>query len=214
MLKNIARSLVGSSNLRKYLAQCRVRTAGEEGVTVPPSSDEVQELLAYLKDFGVTGVIVGSAAILKHLGDQGELDVSKDFRPTSDLDIFINRSLPKNPPPGWSVDKEAIGVPSWISPTGGYVDFLQAGMEFPGGRKNPSKIGIDESVSDLPVADVPSIFRLKLNSERNKDLMDIIALARKTGVPKDLGKLNQQQKENLQMVEQWLKYKPSGNYGE
>lgn len=212
MIKSIASSIAGGNNIRKYLAQCRVRNAAEvEDVHFPPSAEEVQELLAYLKENGIQGTIVGSTAVLKHLGD--EVGVH-DFRPTADLDIFINRPPPKQLPPRWQRDMESLGVVSWLSPTGGYVDFLQGGHEYPGGRRNPSNVEQDNSIAEFPVASLRDVFRLKLNSERTKDLTDLVALARKTGVPGDLGKLNAQQRENLQVVNQWVQYKPSGNYGE
>ena len=208
-------ALQGGNQIRKYLAQCRVRNAAEDVDThVPPTSEEVEELIVYLREHGINPAIVGSTALLKHLGD--DIDIGKDFRPTADLDIFVNKPPPKQLPEGWHRDPEAVGLISWISPSGGYVDFLQGGHEYPGGRKNPSSVSIDTSISEFPVADVASVFKLKLNSERQKDLLDLVALARRTGVPPSsaLGKLNAQQRENLQMISQWVQYKPSGNYGE
>lgn len=202
-------TLTGSYRLKRYIGACRTRTALETEPEVPPTMEEIESIMEYLRQEGCKPTIVGSAAIAFHLGP----DADTDFRPTSDLDIFVKGVLPP-PPVGWRADPQALGVPSWISPTGGHVDFLPAGHEFPGGRKNPSDIGQDTSVSTLPVSDVASIFRLKLNSERNKDLMDLVALARKTGIPETLGKLNAQQRENLDFLRIWLQHRPTGNYGE
>jgi hypothetical protein len=213
MIKQVATSFAQGTQIRKYLAQCRVRNAQEsEDTHVPPSADEVQFLIQYLKEFGISPAIVGSTALLRHMGD--DVDVQRDFRPTADLDIFVNKPPPKQLPEGWRRDPEAVGVPSWISPSGGYVDFLQGGHEYPGGRKNPSSVEIDNVFTDFPTASLKSMFRLKLNSERTKDLLDLVAVARKTGVPGDLGALNRQQRENLQQVKQWIEYKPTGDYGE
>jgi hypothetical protein len=212
MIKSVATSLAQGTQIRKYLAQCRVRNAAEdEDSHIPPTAEEVVELFAYLKDYGIQPAIIGSTALLRHMGD--DIDIKKDFRPTADLDIFVNRAPPKQLPDGWRVDTEAVGVPSWISPSGGYVDFLQGGHEYPSGRKNPKTIEIDNTSTDFPVGSLKTMFRLKLNSERMKDLLDLVALSRKTGIPGDLGALNRQQKENLEQVKTWVQYKPSGNYG-
>jgi hypothetical protein len=68
-----------------------------------------------------------------------------------------------------------------------------------------------------PVVKWLDLMRLKLNSMRSKDLTDLIALVRKLGkVPTraELGPLNQTQRENLDMIDQWFKVRPMGGYGE
>jgi hypothetical protein len=77
----------------------------------------------------------------------------------------------------------------------------------------------DESTAgtDFPVASLTSILRLKLNSVREKDLADAIALVRAhQRVPsrEELGGLNTTQRENYELLCQWFKYRPHGNYGE
>lgn len=79
-----------------------------------------------------------------------------------------------------------MGIISWIAPSGGYVDFLEANHIYPSGSQNPSEINKDPEPehNGLPVADLISIFQMKLNSPREKDLFDLIALAKKLGIPK------------------------------
>ena len=88
------------------------------------------------------------------------------------------------------------------------MDFLMAGHMFPCGRKNPQKIDKDpkSEAMQCPVADIASLFLLKLNSMREKDLTDLVELAQKVGIPKTLKNqsLNEVQKENLQLVRLWI----------
>lgn len=198
-----------------YLAQCRVRNplVEKETVTnVPPTKDETKSLIAYLRGKGLKPAIVGSVGLLKHLGTS-----AGSFRPTVDLDIWVEK-VPA-PPQGWSVDPESPGVTSWISPSGGYVDFMTPNHEFPGGTKNPKKLNIDpDSVnSDYPVGSWQDLMRLKLNSFREKDLFDIVALVRKLGripSPQELGPMNQTQNDNFDLVKAWVTAKPQAGYGE
>ena len=199
-----------------YLRQCRVRnTLVESDTHVPPTPEETKMLMDYLSDLGLKPAIVGSVGILHHLGP--DIDPANDFRPTVDLDVWVPRVPP--PPPGWSRDMESIGTHSWISPSGGYVDFIEAGHAFPDGYVNPSRIEYDQpSLSGpYPVAAALTILKMKLSSLRAKDLSDSIALVRKMGrVPSagELGKLTSTQKENMEMLQQWFKHRPHGKYGE
>jgi len=198
--------------LGSYLAQCRVRSplVEAEDAHYPPSKEETMFLLDYLKKQRLGPAISGSVGLLHHIGG----DV-KSFRPTYDLDIWVNKD-PGAPPKGWRKDLESIGVVSWISPTGGYVDFMTPGHEFPGGAKTPRSVGIDTSFG-YPVVRWLDLMRLKLNSMRAKDMTDLIALVRKIGkVPTagELGSLNRTQRENLDMILQWFKARPIGGYGE
>lgn len=185
-----------------YLKRCR--SDPSKGVHIPPTAQELCDLMSYLQEEGVDPVIVGSAAIIKHLNPSRLSD--DKFRLTQDIDIFISNVLP-DPPAGWRRDSKSIGVNSWISPTGGYVDFLLAGQPLPDNHRIPSRIGKDSESSDMgcPVADVVSIFLMKLNSYRDKDLTDLVLLARKVGIPKSLrtGRLSREQRDNLNLVEIW-----------
>jgi len=213
--KKIIQELVEFPMLGQFLAQCRVRSLTEdETVHVPPSKDEVRQLMVYLKSKGVKPAIIGSVGVLYHLGDVD----TKKFRPTVDLDVWVNKNPPE-PPEGWIRDPEAVGVVSWISPSGGYVDFLTSRHEFPGGMVAPSNIEMEPSTaaSDYPVASWKSLMKLKLASYREKDLADLMSLVRKLGrVPssKELGGLNSTQKDNLNLITTWHNLRPEGLYGE
>jgi hypothetical protein len=174
----------------------------------PPSAREMEILIEYLQSEGVDPIIVGSVAIVKHL-NQKIINSSEasTYRRTEDLDLFIKKQIPK-PPIGWRIDRAAIGVVSWISPSGGYVDFLIAGQNFPDNSKNPMNIGKDpESVKmGCPIADVLSLFIMKLNSFREKDMTDLLTLSLKLGIPNELERqaLNHTQRENLSLLKMWL----------
>lgn len=193
---------------------CDRRIAGTDTLVdhVPPTPDEIRELVAYLRSKGCNPVIIGSAAIFHHL------EVAPhQFRPTSDLDIFVHRKLPPLLP-GWKLDTSSPGVTCWISPSGGYVDFMDASHRFPSGEKNPKSVGLEESSPEhYPVAKKFDLLKLKLNSMREKDLFDAIAFCRQTGgVPdaKALGPLNTTQRENLETIRQWVAARPEGGYGQ
>lgn len=198
--------------LSNYLEHCRNnRPQGEDIQTdhIPPTGREVQDLISYLKNKGLEPVIVGSVAVIKHLNLASNDFNSGDFRNTQDLDIFVSQQLP-SPPPGWSRDMASIGLTSWISPSGGYVDFLVAGHIFPDRHRNPQKVVKDPESASMgcPLADVVSIFKMKLNSNRTKDLTDLVAIACRIGITKDLEKepLNSTQKENLEAVKLWVEH--------
>lgn len=182
----------------------------EESQHVPPSVKELENLIQYLQSKGVNPIIVGSLAIAHHLKVTKE-KVDKSFRATEDLDLFVSTNLP-SPPFGWKRDQKSIGLISWISPSGGYVDFLVAGHRFPDNHINPQKLGVDKDSMEAgcPVADIAALFQLKLNSYRTKDLTDLVALAREVGIPKELRllRLNQTQKDNLQLVDLWINTRP------
>ena len=217
MSKSFTKLFSSDNSVAAYLTQCRVRNplVEDKDAHVPPTPEETKALIAYLKSKGLKPAIVGSVGILKHLGN--DIDPQRDFRPTVDLDVWVTK-VPE-PPAGWKRDRASIGVASWISPSGGYVDFLEAGHEFEGGVGVPKSIDYDvtSASSDFPVAHWVTILKMKLNSMRSKDLSDSMSLVRRMGrVPttKELGKLTQTQKENLDLLAQWYKIRPSGKYGE
>lgn len=201
------------SKIDSYLRQCRViNPLVEAGKThVPPTPDETKFLISYLRKLGLKPAIAGSVGILRHVGGD-----TRDFRPTVDLDVWVSK-VPA-PPEGWRRDRESIGVDSWISPSGGYVDFLVGGHQFTDGYVTPSRIDYDpdSESTDYPVADWKTILKMKLSTMRSKDLSDCMALVRKMGVPsdKELGRLSQTQKENLGLIRQWVALRPTGKYGE
>jgi len=218
--KLIIDDMTGQDRITAYLAQCRVVEESDiendpDAPHFPPSKDEVVGLVKYLRAQGANPLVVGGVGVLSYLKG---VDPRRGFRPTTDLDLWVD-FVPKELPSGWAVDRESPGTPSWISPTGGYVDFITPGREFPGGERSPKSIDHDPETfyTEFPVASWLSIFRLKLNSVREKDLADSIALVRSMGrvpAPTELGKLNGTQRENLDLIQQWFKLRPVGNYGE
>jgi hypothetical protein len=197
-----------------YLAQCRVVSLHESQEThVPPTAEETIRLIRYLREFGVRPLVIGSVGVLSYLN----VDPKKGFRPTVDLDLWVDR-LP-DPPEGWTHDPEAINVSSWISPSGGRVDFLLPNQFLSPGVSTPARLDANAETADtdFPVASWISILKLKLNSVREKDLSDSIALVRsqkRVPTPKELGRLNSTQRENYDLVRQWFQLRPHGNYGE
>ena len=218
MPSRMVTELIGGTPIDAYLRQCQVRNTlveGEQGTHVPPTPDETKYLLGYLKKLGIETVIVGSVGVLHYVKD------TRAYRPTVDLDLFVKISHKEMqaivPPMGWKHDLASPGVISWVSPTGGYVDFMTSGHVFPDGNTTPKSVAPDPSSKEYPVAKAVELFRLKLNTMREKDLSDLMSLARALGrVPsdKELGPLNQTQEENLSLIRQWYKIRPSGKYGE
>ena len=150
-------------------------------------------------------MIVGSIAVIRHLQLTIEDINARIFRPTQKLELFISQKLPA-PPSGWQLNQSPVGLTSWISPTGGIVDFLTARDIFPGDLYS---VGKDpESVTmGCPVADVQTLFLIKLNSDKERDLLDLLLLACKLGIPKDLDNLlwTLQQRKSLEFVRRWVK---------
>lgn len=198
---------ITKESLIEYLNHSRNQTSKD--ITVPPTGKEVEELVSYLKAQGLDPIIVGSVAVVGYLQLSNQELRKEKFRRTGDIDFFVSKALP-NPPLGWRRDQASIGVTSWISPSGGYVDFLVAGHRFPDNNQNPKEIGKDpESIKDgWPIADLTSIFLLKLNSYREKDILDLVALAQKAGIPESnlrKQRLNETQSNNLELIQLWIK---------
>ena len=198
-----------------YLAQCRVVSLHENETHVPPTGEETTGLIRHLRAAGSNPLVIGSVGVLNYLR---HVDPKLGFRPTVDLDLWVD-SLPESRPHGWTIDLESIGVPSWVSPSGGHVDFLLPGQDMPSGTKTPSRLDPDPASagSDFPVASWTSLLKLKLNSVREKDFADSIALVRAQGyvpTPQELGQMTRAQRENYEMLVQWFNIRPHGNYGE
>lgn len=201
--RKLVRSIVTADVVEAYINQCRVVNLGESNeVQFPPTPDEIDQLIAYLKGQKVNPAVVGGVGVLQHMGS------ASNFRPTTDVDIWVSKvpSILK----GWRQDPEAVGIPSWISPSGGHVDFVTPGQNFGTevGRV-PRKIEVDSG--RFPVGSWKTIMWLKLNSHREKDLSDVVTLARKLDIfPSTddfnfFGKMNKTQLDNLNLVQHWLK---------
>lgn len=191
--------------ITEFLRRSRVKRERTEHI--PPTGQEVEELISYLREKGVDPVVVGSLAVISHLDIASQSVVG----PTKDLDLFISEQLP-DPPPRWRRDARSIGLISWISPSDGYVDFLVAEHRFPDNSRNLKTIAKDprSEMMGWPFADLLSLFLLKLNSPRPKDFTDLLLLAKKVGIPKDLERqrLDDQQRENLELIRLWIKHDP------
>lgn len=195
MLKATSIGLSFRAAVKGFQAACRRVRADQQ--LRPPQFEETEWLIKYLQDEGLKPVIIGSSAVIAHLGIP-EDRIEQDFRTTKDLDVVVRGRIPE-PPAGWRRDYDSPGVVSWISPSGGYVDFLKPGMEFPGGQRVPALSTAPESAT-LPVADLQSIFKMKLASFRETDISDLLMLARRGGVP-TLSGLSRLQKENLEYLQ-------------
>ena len=201
------------THLGNFLEKSRA-ALGSKG-QIPPTTDEIQTLLDYLQSNGLDPIIVGSIAVYNQLRKISRistdlipptkhLDIAiakQEIGVTKDLDLFISRALP-NIPPGWKVDRASIGVPSWISPSRGYVDFLIAGAPLAENAGIPKQIKKDPDSEKMgcPIADLQSLFELKLDSSREKDLLDLLVLAKTVGIPRNLPSLNERQRENLEYL--------------
>ena len=197
--------MLEAMNVRDYLDGCHTRAVFEAAhLTTPPSGVQTDELFAYLRKFKLNPVVVGSAALVHHMGDDIGGQKASDVRPTLDLDVYVSGPLPE-PPPGWKRCTRSPGVSRWISPSGGVVDFLQGGHAFPDGAK-AQKFGTVDVVLpggvDYKVADQTGVWKYKLNTVRTKDLTDLALLGKARGVPsdKELGRLSADQRENLEHV--------------
>ena len=191
------------SDVSVYLTRCSQVHTFELGATVPPTVDEVRFLMNHLESANIRNGLCGSTAVYTYL-----TEALADFRPTLDIDVFTSRE-PGRPPEGWRINREAVGVTSWIAPSGGVVDFLVAGSMLPNGTTVPRNIKVVAYPdSEFRVVALDDLVRLKLNSTRDKDLQDVIRLARSCRSCLSVAKLNEQQRENLQLVQLWLDSKP------
>lgn len=192
-------------NFRDYLDGCHTRAVFEAvHSTTPPSAVQTDELFSYLRKFKLNPIVVGSAALVHHMGDDIGGKSASEVRPTYDLDIYVSGNLP-DPPPGWKRCTRSPGVSRWISPSGGVVDFLQGGHTFPGGAKAHKVSTVDVVLpggADYKVADCAGVWKYKLNTVRIKDLTDLALLGKTRGVPseRELGRLSSEQRENLEHV--------------
>ncbi len=192
-----------------FLTESRIRNLFveyEKLVKIPPTSQEIEELISVLQKSAVDPVIVGTLAVMKHLVVTTEDIHAHTFRPIQTVDLLVYKK-PLQLPHGWEVNTESSPIISWISPSRGYVKFLKSEDEFPANYSQT--VGKDrESVEmDCPVADVETLFKMKLNSRRERDLGDLMMLAKKVGIPADIEKKlwNTGQQQNLEFLQHWAK---------
>lgn len=147
-----------------------------------------------------------SVAVVKHLNLTNEEIHLRNFRPTYALDLLIFRKIP-SPPPNWQVKMQTSDGVSWLSTTGGQINFLMAKDTFPEGFIKTNSIGRDpESVRvGCPIVDVKTLFIMKLNSSLEVDMSELMTLARKTKIPKEIEKelWTNRQKKNLEFIRSW-----------
>jgi len=227
--------LPAGSRIADYLTACRIPSlfetlgAGDDYVPAkPPTEKELIELLNYLTKAGLKPAVVGSASAFHHLaiafgktqGSRGKT-LADLWRPTKDIDIWVSGTvrLPA-PPPGWTRDAESVGVDSWFSPSGGMVDFLIGGQQFPSGAVTPDSLNVSSrSPKGIPVADIFWVIRSKLGTGREKDMADVIDLLYAVKADPDYSKelngfragLGRDQREELDTALLYLDTKRSGN---
>ena len=153
----------------------------EEITPVPPTSQELEMILAYLKESNADFAIIGSVAIVKHLELTRDDYINRVFRPTNCLEILISTPIPP-PPKGWKWDEE---MEAWFTSKNHYVKFFAKNSFFP---NKEMKIGKDSESLETGcwVADVLTLSQFNLNSGRVKDLLEIVTLWRKVGIPENL----------------------------
>lgn len=198
-----------------YLSECRVWNPffeSENNTCFPPTSEELEEIIFYLSSNDLVPVIIGSVAVIKYLNITRKDVRAGDFRLTNKLELFVSGNLP-SPLSCWQFKERFKGRCSWISPIGSVIDFFNKKNVLFGDSGARFSIGIDsESASQgCPVADVATLFIIKLNNFKIRDLQDLLYLALKTGIPKNLDKLlsNSRQRKNLTFIRKWIENKSS-----
>lgn len=193
--------------LTLYLAQCQLfnpLVESKEVTCVPPTAEEVEELVTYLSKNKVDFTIIGSVAVARYLELTSQDIHNQIFRPTHTLDMLVTAKLPQ-PPEKWRLMKENKIV-VWISPGGGWVEFFKVKDIFP---KNFSKIGKDteSEIATCPVADILTLFKMKLNTNYENDALELITLIRKFGYPKNIEQhlWSETQFKNLKLIKMWTK---------
>lgn len=197
--------------LAKFLAMSQILNPMSEvrGKTLfPPNSREVEILIPFLQLQNLDPVIIGSIAVVKHLNITDQDIREREFRPAHALEVFITKT-PREVPVDWEISHEITDKLAWISPSGGYVLFSIMGARLSDGSDCFSEIVKDPEsvVENCPVADVSTLFKMKLNSNLSKDLYDLMCLTRRVGIPKNLEKesLSSLQVKNLEFLKRRFK---------
>ena len=194
-----------------YLTESRVRNpfiAETQHSMIPPTSQELEELVIYFSEAGIYFIIGNTLAAIKHLKVTREDIQARVYRPISKVVLFTSQKLPP-PPTKWQEIKNESEHTLWKSPEEGYVEFRHI--------ENLSAIEQDpESIdAQCPVVEFTTLFKMKLKSTYERDLLDLLSLARVLGIPQELDfqKLSETQKKALNFINLWLKNR-SNNGGE
>lgn len=196
-----------------FLTKSRIRNPFveiEQFVKIPPTSQELEELITFLHQIGLDPVIVGTLAVMKHLVVTPDDIQTRIYRPIQTIDLLLPM-IPQQLPQGWQVSKESSPTIFWASPSQGYIKFLKFEDEFPE-NQNVVK-DIDSVESSCPVADVETIFKMNLNSRKERDIGDLMMLTKRFGFPKNIEKhlWNQMQRKNLEFLQAWAKLRVDKN---
>ncbi len=186
-----------------YLEQSRRRNPfliEDQLCKIPPSSLELEVLISHLSEHGVDFVIADTLAAIKHLELSLEDIHNRLYRPMSTVVLFISQ---KQPPPltNWQEIEDDFEHALWASPSQGYVKFCKI--------ENIKNIAQDpeSKESKCPVVDFTTLFKMNLNCGQERDLLDLLSLARVVGIPEGLESepLNDYQNITLNLVKRWLK---------
>ena len=198
-----------------FLIESRIRNPFveyEQLIKIPPTADELEELIIFLQNKYLDPVIMGTLAVMKHLVVTPADIKNRTYRPIQTIDLLVSK-LPEQLLDGWQLDKDSSLKLCWISPSQGYVKFFNFKDEFPLElEKISTAVKDQESVlMNCPVADVETLFRMKLNSGKERDMLDLMMLTRKVNIPKDIElKLwNDVQRKKLEFLRHWAKIRLS-----
>ena len=194
-----------------YIAECRVHNPffdAEDEFNSPPTGEDLAAVMTYLKQRHADPLIIGSIAVIKHLLVTNEDIRRRIYRPTNRLEIIISGDLPP-PPFGWSLKNNTKSPPTWVSPDGSRVDLFHGKDLFSEICEKLLTLNQDAESArmECPVADVKTLFFIKLELFSPRDLYDLLLLARKLGIPKKLNDLlsTPRQRKNLMFIRHWIK---------
>jgi len=185
-----------------YLEQSRRRNpflADDQFAAVPPSSQELEVLLTYLSKKGVDFIIGDTLAAIKHLKVTRQEIHDRVYRPISNIVLLVSPNLPR-PPVNWRKIEEDSRKICWVSPSNGCVKFSQIGS-IENIEQDP-----ESKKAKCPVVGFRNLFKMKLKSEKERDLLDLMSLARVVGVPENIEsrQLDENQVRTLHFVKLWL----------
>ncbi len=198
-----------------FLKESRIRNPfveSEQVIKIPPTAEELQKLISFLQENHLNPVIIGTLAVMKHLVVTTADIQNRIYRPIQTIDLLVSK-LPKQLFNDWHLDKESLPRLCWISPSNGYVKFFNFKEEFPLDLENITESCKDHesALMNCPVLNVETLFRMKLNSKKERDIFDLMMLTRKLEIPQDIDlKLwNDTQRQKLEFLRHWAKIRLS-----